>query len=217
MKKRRIIIWFGIAAISLIPFHSHAADKSAAEIITRVQKTVKNLKTLSCNFGQEHFMKEAERTRTIKGTIRIKKPHLLRIEYSAQTIVVDGKTVWWYIPRNRQVTLQAFIEGEDTFPTPYDIFRKYIGDEETVDSALLEGATTLNGRASYILKLNTGSTKDVTVWIDRELNFPVKSVEERENGDQITYVLEEVILNKRIKSDVFKFEVPDGVDVVDMR
>ena len=196
-----------------------AADKSADQIIQRVRKKVNNLKTLSCSFDQEHFMKAADRTRTVSGTIRVKHPFKLRVDSPVQTIVVDGETVWWYIPKNRQVTLQTFEKEAEMCPTPHGLFRKYVADEESARNAVLEGAADLNGSACYILRLASGlgGTNTATVWIDRKLDFPVKSVEERENGDRTTYVLRDVVLNKKLGDDVFTFDVPEGVSVVDMR
>lgn len=200
-----------------VPERAAAADESAADIINRVQKTVKNLKTLSCSFDQEFYMKTVDRTTAIAGTIRVKKPNMLRVEYPAQTIVVDGKTVWWYIPKNQQVTLQKFEEGEEMFPTPYGIFRKYVAGDESNETSVFEGASKLDGRACYILRLGKGDDSSITVWIDRELDLPVKSVEERANGDRTTYVLRDVKLNGKLDSGIFTFAVPEGVTVVDMR
>ena len=195
------------------------ADKSAEQIIQRVRKKVNNLKTLSCSFDQEHFMKAADRTRTVSGTIRLKKPFNLRVDSPVQTIVVDGETVWWYIPKNRQVTLQTFEKEAEMFPTPHGLFRKYVADEESARNAVLEGAEDLNGSACYILRMAAGleGAHTATVWIDRKLDFPVKSIEERENGDRTTYILRDVTLNKKLGDDIFTFEAPEGVSVVDMR
>ena len=192
-----------------------AADKDAQKIIDRVENAVKNLKTISCSFRQEYERKAFDRTRVISGTICTKTPNMLRVEYPAQTIVVDGETVWQYIPKNKQVTVQEFEEGEEMFPTPHSIFIRHIARGE----AVLEGQEKINGRTCDKLHLSSGSdeSSEVTVWVDRKLKFPLKTVEIKPNGDVITYVLDDVKLNKRISNKTFKFIVPDGVEVVDMR
>lgn len=211
-----VFLYTALSCVILtVPERAAAADESAADIINRVQKTVKTLKTLSCSFEQEFYMKTVDRTTAIAGTIQVKKPNMLRVEYPAQTIVVDGKTVWWYIPKNRQVTLQKFEEGEEMFPTPYGIFRKYVAGDES--NEIFEGASKIDGRACYILRLGKMGDSSITVWIDRELVFPVKSVEDRANGDRTTYVLRDVKLNGKLDSGIFTFAVPEGVTVVDMR
>jgi len=192
-----------------------SADKKAQRIIDRVEKTVKRLETITCTFSQEYERKALERTRVISGTICTKSPNRLRVEYPAQTIVVDGETVWQYIPKNKQVTVQEFEEGEDMFPTPHSIFIRHIAR----GGAVFEGEEKINGRTCDKLHLSSGldESAEVTVWVDRKLKFPVKTVETKPNGDVITYVLDDVKLNKRVNNTVFKFKVPDGVEVVDMR
>jgi len=215
--KSALLVAVLVGVLLAVPGRASAADESAEKIIGRVQKTVKNLKTLSCSFEQEFFMKTTDRTTTISGTIRVKSPTMLRVEYPAQTIVVDGKSVWWYIPKNKQVTLQKYEEGEEMFPTPYGIFRNYVAGGDSAGNAVFEGAANLNGRACYILRLGERGDSNITVWIDRELNFPVKSVEERANGDRTIYVLRDVRLNGKLDSGIFTFEAPEGVTTVDMR
>ena len=202
-------------AALLTPVESTAADKKAQKIIDRVEKTMKKLETFTCSFRQEYVLKEAARTRILTGTIRTKTPNRLRVEYSAQTIVVDGETVWQYIPKNNQVTVQEFEEDEEMFPTPHSIFTRHI----TRGNAVFDGEEMVGDRTCDILRLVSADddSSEVTVWVDRKLNFPVKSVEEKPNGDVVTYVLNDVKLNEAIKDDVFTFNVPDGIEVVDMR
>jgi len=207
------------AAAALMFPQTGKADKKAREIIDRVQKTVKELKTLTCSFEQEYVWKETGKIRTIAGILEVKEPYKLRVEYPAQTIVVDGKTVWWYIPKNNQVTIQNFEEGDEMFPTPYGIFRKYIARKDAPGKAVIEGTEKIDNRPCLKLHLGAGpeDDSDVTVWIDTEHNFPVKSVEKLANGDVNTYLLKDVNLDKPINDTVFTFAVPEGVDVVDMR
>ncbi|MCE5250103.1 outer membrane lipoprotein carrier protein LolA [bacterium] len=207
----------GVGAVFSLPVHG--ADKKAREIIGNVRKTVENLTTLSCSFDQEYVWKETGRARTISGTLRVKEPNRLRVEYAAQAIVVDGKQVWWYIAKNNQVTIQNFEEGDDMFPTPYGIFRKYIAGENASGKAALEGTESVGGRPCLRIHLgsNPETQADITVWIDNEFKFPLKSVEKLSNGDVMTYVLKELKLNVPIADSVFTYEIPDGVDVVDMR
>ena len=60
-------------------------------------------------------------------------------------------------------------------------------------------------------------TKPVVCRYKGKLYFPARSVEERANGDRTTNVLRDIILNGKLDSDLFSFEVPDSVTVVDMR
>ena len=185
-----------------------------AVIMSRVKARLDGLSTLSCSFRREHVWKELGKTQRIEGTIRLKKPGRLRVEYPAQTIVSDGKTSWTYTPRNKQVTITRAREGGEEYPTPQSIFRRYAQRK-----AELAGTERMGGSDADILRLlpDADGEAEVTVWIDRALSFPVKTVETYPNGDVTTSELANVIINGKIRDDMFTFKPPDGVTVVDMR
>jgi outer membrane lipoprotein-sorting protein len=56
----------------------------------------------------------------------------------------------------------------------------------------------------------------VTVWVSREMDFPIKSEENLPNGDINHYLLSNVRLNAPIDDSIFNFEVPEDVEIIDM-
>ena len=191
-----------------------AGAQNASDIIAKVKARLDKIESLSCSFDREHAWKAADRTQHLTGTIRMKNPHKLRVEYSAQTIVVDGKSVWTYIPRNKQVVISAFKDSDAEFPSPQTIFERYSGRPAEVT-----GHEAVDGRQTDVVRLEAPSTDeaDVTVWVDRALNFPVKTVEKYPNGDKTVSLLTDVVINGKIPDSVFTFKTPDGVNAVDMR
>lgn len=201
-----------LAGACAVPFPAGAGEADA--VVARVKARLTAIETLSCSFRREQVWKAADRTHAIAGTIRLKKPYKLRVEYSAQTIVVDGKTAWTYTPRNRQVTVTTFRRNDAEYPTPKSIFERYSGRK-----AEFLRQEAVAGRAADVIRLVPASPDeaDVTVWIDRERSFPVKSVEKTANGDVVTSILTDVVINGKIPEGVFTFTAPAGVSVVDMR
>lgn len=202
------------AAIGVHPwFQPLAAAQDAAPVIARVKARLDRIETLSCSFEREHIWKAVDRTQNIAGTIRLKKPYKLRVEYPAQTIVVDGKSAWSWSPRNKQVTITPFKQSDAEYPTPQSIFRRYSGRK-----AELAGQEKVDGRDADVVKfLAAAGEPEVTVWVDRALAFPVKSVEKNANGDVTTSLLTDVVLNGKIPDSAFTFSPPAGANVVDMR
>lgn len=186
----------------------------ATGIMSRVKARLDGLSTLSCSFRREHMWKEIGKTQRFEGAIRLKKPGRLRVEYPAQTIVSDGRTSWTYTPRNKQVVVSRAREGGEEYPTPQSIFRRYAQRK-----AKLDGNERVDGRDTDVIHLlpQTEDEADVTVWIDRALFFPVKTVERHPNGDVTVSELQDVVINGKIPDTMFTFKVPDGVSVVDMR
>jgi outer membrane lipoprotein carrier protein len=212
--KNILLLALAILCIALIPSAQTQTSPDADQIMKNVKKSLDGMSTLSCSFAWDHAWKTIDRNQHIEGTLQFKKPYRLRVEYSSKTIVVDGKTVWSYSPKNKQVEITKFQSEEKEFPTPQGIFRQYAGRK-----AALSGNEQVNDRETYIIKLAAPAQngKDVTVWVDKASNFPVKTEEVSPNGDISTYILKDVKVNGKISDSVFTFTPPQGTDIVDMR
>ena len=81
--------------------------------------------------------------------------------------------------------------------------------------------SALRGRPCYLLIMapeNKASVvEQMRVWVDPRRWFLLQ-VEQREvNGNRTAYVLRDHRANKKIDDEVFAFEVPEGVEVLDTR
>ena len=99
--------------------------------------------------------------------------------------------------------------------SPHSIFDRYAGKR----TAVLAGEEKINGSETDIIRLVSSDPEEnkVTVWIDRTLHFPVKAVEETPEGDINTHILSDVRINEKMDDALFTFDIPEGVEVVDMR
>ena len=185
------------------------------KLMQRVEQSLNSLVTLTCEFEHIQYVKEADYTRSYKGGMQIKPPYLYRVELHGKTMYIDGEAVYFYFPKNNQVQINTFVKGDESLPTPHGIFERYARNS----GALYEGTEMINGVKAHRVELtipdNPGGK--VLVWLDDELAFPVKSVEESPEGDVTTYVLSGVKLNETIEDSVFTFDIPDSVEVIDMR
>ncbi len=202
------------AVLSVTAAVPGVSAQNASDIVAKVKTRLDKIESLSCSFDREHTWKAADRTMRLTGTIKLKDPNKLRVEYPAQTIVVDGKSVWTYTPKNKQVVISSAKDSDAEYPSPQTIFRRYSGRTATVT-----GHEAVDGRPTDVVRLAAPSANeaDVTVWVDRALNFPVKTVEKYPNGDCTTSTLTDVAINGKIPDSVFTFKTPQGVNVVDMR
>ncbi|GAH96793.1 unnamed protein product, partial [marine sediment metagenome] len=137
------------------------------------------------------------------------------LERPGHITVIDGKTIWTYLPKHRQVQISDYDRDGHDFPSPHNIFKRFADERE----AVLSGEEEVMGSICDIISLVSDNPADIkaTVWIDRKLDFPVKAVEETLSGDKITHVLSDVRLNEKIDDDMFVFVPPEGVTKVDMR
>lgn len=194
---------------------AQCAEEDAGKIIGNVEKTLKKLKTVTCSFEQVYHRKIDDRKIRRNGMLWLKEPSLLRFEDSTKQIVVDGRTVWMYVPRNKQVQVSSYIQGDAGFPTPMSLFERYSKSRQAENI----GSEEVNGEMCDILLLvsSVQMERPVKVWIDSKRNFPVKTFEETENGDTVEYILSDIVLNEKIDDDVFVFVTPDGVETIDLR
>ena len=212
----RILIGMMIFLMGLPPAgDAKKTDKDISKIMKDVRKTLKKIKTFSCSFERTYVRKIDEWTQYISGTIFMKKENMFRVDYSGQTIVIDGETVWTYLPKNKQVQISNFEGGEEQFPSPLTIFERYSYDRE----AVLKGEEKVDDMKCDVVSLVSTDPDEtyVTVWIDRKLDFQVKAVEETPSGDVTTHILRDIKLNEKIDDEVFVFVSPEGVTAIDMR
>jgi len=193
------------------------AVADASKIVKRVKKTLDGIDTFSCSFETVQVWKDLDRTQHITGILfmAMKKPFRLRMERPGHIVVIDGESVWTYLPEYNQVQITDYDRNGAEFPSPHNIFQRYADERE----ARMTGEEAIHGSDCDIIDLvppDPGGTK-VTVWIDRTLNFPVKAREETPAGDVISHKLSEVRINEKIDDDIFTFYMPEGAMKVDMR
>ena len=193
------------------------AVADASKIVKRVKNTLDDIDTFSCSFETVQVWRDLDRTQHIAGILymTMKKPFKLRMERPGHIVVIDGESVWTYLPEHNQVQITDYDSDGAEFPSPQSIFQRYADERE----ARVTGEETIHGGDCDIIELtppDPAGTK-VTVWIDRTLNFPVKAREETPSGDIITHDLKDVRINDKIDDDIFTFYMPEGAMKVDMR
>lgn len=166
------------------------------------------------------------------GTLRYKKPKKLRLEFNPpkeEIDVSDGKFFWVYKPEERQVEKYRLAEGETTELNFFEF-----GYEGSVEKAkenysieMLPATATKghdgNNEGLYLLKLTpkpsatkTPQYNEILLWIDDSLWLPVRMELYESDGEVINRIeLRDVKINKPIDDDVFQFEVPKGVKLVE--
>ncbi len=194
---------------------AQGVEVSAATIVARVQKRAEDITSLSFTFEQTHTWADADRTSHITGTLKLKEPHFVRVEYPGQTIVSDGETAWRYLPRNNRVQLHTFVKEGDVYISPHTIFSRYVNVREPV----LAGTEIVIGRVCDIVNLVAADPEadKITVWVDRELSLPIKTREEQANGDVTVHELSNITINPDLPRPLFTFKIPEGATVLDLR
>ena len=194
---------------------SAALGQSGEEIIARVQKRLASYKTFSARFEKQFYWAVLDKYRSREGRIYLRRPNRFRIELEGGDVVVaDGEAVWSYVVHNGQVVISPY---EAQIKTPWEVFFDYT--ERYVPIAVEE--SELGGRRCYLLVMEPENESSVIeqmrVWVEPR-RWLLLQVEQREaNGNRTAYVLRDHRVNRRISDEVFVFEVPEGVEVLDTR
>ena len=213
MKKSHLVAGLWIMCC----YTSVASAITGGEIVERVQKKLNEYKSFSAAFEKQFYWAALDKNRSREGYLYMRRPGHFRVELdNGDAMVADGQTVWSYVKRNRQVVVSSY-SGE--LRTPWQIFVDY--SDNYIPLAVKE--IKLSGRSSYMLILGPAnqsevrSRKQMKVWVDKKKWWLMQIETVEDNGDITTYKLKNHKENKKIKDDVFAFEVPKGVDVIDRR
>lgn len=213
MKKSHLV-----AALWIMGCYASVASAiTGGEIVEKVQKKLNEYKSFSATFEKQFYWAALDKSRSREGHLYLRRPGHFRVELdNGDAMVANGKTVWSYVERNRQVVVSSY-DGE--LRTPWQVFVDY--SDNYIPLAVEE--TKFNGRSSYVLVLGpvdpteVQSRRQMKVWVDKKKWWLMQIETVEDNGDITTYTLKDHKENKKIKDDIFAFETPKGTDVIDRR
>jgi outer membrane lipoprotein-sorting protein len=149
------------------------------------------------------------------GILYARTPNLMRVELAApveQTVVFDGRHMYVYVAGGEQVLRYtgsdvAFLvdlpAALDSLSADYDV----------------ELAAETAGRA-FELHLTAREEAavfgEIRLWIDRQTLLALRADFHDRAGNNTSYRLSNYRLNVGLSSDLFKLDVPAGVEVVDV-
>ena len=211
---RNVVIFLLVllsAPVSLI-----RADESAQELLEKVRRKYNAITDAQLKFSQRVTFGVSKIEQKTSGTLFLKKENKYRLELNGQTIVTDGKTVWSYSASNNQVLIDNFKVDERSI-TPERILAGAPGDF----SAFIVSHEKLGKTDVVVLKLVPGDEgsviKSLKLAVDESTWF-IKKVELVDvNGKETEYLINELHVNTGLLNSRFTYEIPQGVEVVDLR
>jgi len=211
-----------IALTSLISFWmaSLAAPALALDsiaIVESIQKQYDATETFEARFVQKSFMKILGQTQTAKGTVFIRKPGKMKWEYNApdpQVLVSNDQGLWLYLPEERQVTKMKvesvyssntpalFLAGKGKLTQSFNIGK--VTEKDGIYRAELIPRDKLQNLSKMILLANKN-------------NFQIVGSQVYDNlGNQTEMIFHDIKVNPVLKESLFHFEVPRGVEFIDL-
>jgi outer membrane lipoprotein carrier protein len=128
-----IVFFLFSISVSLKPAHAQTAQ----DVVASVEKHYRALADLTAKVTQKNVLKSIGKTQNFDGTLFIKKPGKLRLEYSnGQLILIDGKAALLYSKKNEQLIKKTFTDFEHmNIPVAFLLGAAHIRDDFDVQQA----------------------------------------------------------------------------------
>jgi outer membrane lipoprotein carrier protein len=199
-----LLLWSG--------FPAAAADPQA--LLEGLRKTYGETSDLTARFVQTAHLMAAGMDRESTGEVAFKKPGKMRWTYEGddpQLLVSDGKTLWIYQVRDRTVLRQDLSALPESSRLALDLLTGFQGVEKAfrVESCG-EWCVALVPREArpdlsrVLVEVAPGGQEVRSVTTEDAL------------GNRTTVEFLDLKRNQGIPDDTFTFQVPEGVQVVDM-
>jgi outer membrane lipoprotein carrier protein len=190
--------------------------QSGKEIIESLRKKYPSIDDAVVKFEQTVKYGVSKFEQSFSGTFYFKKKNKYRIETEQQIVVTDGVTSWLYSKVNNQVIIDKYREDKD-ISSP-EKFLLSISDEYI---PVILRTERNEGKKVYILKLTprdeNSSIESAKIWIV-EGDLQITRVEITDiSGTVTTYLVKSIKINSGVEDSIFKFSIPSGVKVVDLR
>jgi len=207
-----VALWMA-APVMIIP--APAQGQNADDLVERLTERYAAIDVMQARFVQtteSAFMDETER---FSGTV-VFKGDAYRIETSNQTIVTDGVTTWVYTRSEGQVIINDYVDDESTFSLTtflQEFDQEY--ESESGESVTVDGVR--HDRLNLQPVDDFAAFRSVSMWV-RSTDLLVTRLEVIDLNDvEMTFELSDLRVNPSVESDSFVFDVPDGVEIVDLR
>jgi chaperone LolA len=205
-----------VVALIMLASWCAPAGETAEEVLSKVRKKYDGILDAEVKFTQTVKFSVAKIEQKLTGTLLVKKENMYRVEVEGLTIVTDGRTVWSYSTATNQVLVDNFKLHESVLSperilmsAPEDFSPVLLGKEKGKKTSLIVLKLMPRDEESFVSSLK--------LWVD-EGDWLIKKAELTDiNGKETTYTVDAFRMNVGLRDARFVFEVPAGVEVVDLR
>jgi outer membrane lipoprotein carrier protein len=215
----RILLWliFVLAATTTGAPSSAADGRSADQIADSLQKNYDATVDFVADFRQETEVKTLNRNLKAWGKLTFKRPGKMLWRYEepkGQFVLADGKNLYFYQPEQNQV-IKSPLSNAFRSDIPLS-FLLGLGNLKKDFNVALKGTD----ENQYVLRLepkgDLGGFSEVLVGVSRSTS-DILWVSVRDAASNITTIRFSAMRKGiGIQESLFRFQLPDGVDVVEL-
>lgn len=196
---------FIISLITLF-FATTTFSQNAEAVLKSLQNKFNSINSLSVNVTQKANSKSA-----LTGKMYFKKENNIRVEFTNQLIVSDGKTSWNYNKKDKKVIISDYDDtGSGLLSINYLVYQY---PSECNLSLSSEG-----GKQVLILtpKSKRNNFGEVKLFINKD-DLIDKIITSNQGAGAVEILFSNYSLNPSISDSQFSFTPPEGTSIVDLR
>ena len=192
--------------------------QSNNDLIQGVDRSFARMNDYSADFVQ--ISKDAlNRKQESAGHLYLKRGRMARWEYTApeeQLFVSNGKTVYFYVPADKQVNREAVKDTfDDRMPLMFLLGRSNLRNEFKQFEFLPTNSALKGTKVVRMTPKRKTDLKELIMEVDPQ-NFQIRRlVLEHNDGARSEFVFMNIRTNTGLKASLFDFRVPPGVQVVE--
>jgi len=218
-KEKKYLLGKIVIIFSLLIRAGYGIDYiSVIDVVKKVKKQYKNLKTFIANFNQQSIINS--RKIKYKGKLFYKRPRKLRIEYKfpkGQIVVSDGKIMWIYIPYQKIVGRQELKNQSYDEQINLKLGIPFLFSRYSYKFGKEEQPVFINNKWYYTIILTSKHIKKnfkrIKLWVSKSSYIIEKMIGQISKKKKIIIEFSNIEINKEISDDLFIFRVPKGVYV----
>lgn len=202
------------AAAKPAPKKPAPAPSELDALVARVQKFYDDTKDFEAEFIQSYTRTALSRTTESRGTVKIKKPGMMRWDYTqpiAKHFIADGKQLFVYEPEDEVVTVQKSFKSSDLASS----LSFLIGEGKLLDSFV---PRLLEEKDPALRRIELTPKKDATyskllLLVETNSGRVVESTLFETAGNTNHFKFKNAKTNVGLESSAFAFTPPAGAEV----
>lgn len=213
IKRTGVLIFLAAALLGrLASAGAQEGAPSLDAVVGQVEGRYSALVDLTAKVVQKNFLKSVGKTQTFEGTLSIKKPGKLRLDYTnGQLIVIDGADAWFYAKKSGQAIRRRFQDFEQAnIPVAFLLGASTLRD--SFDAAQPDPNTPLI--LDLLPKRPRPAMQKLTIETDGSGTIIRMTILDK-SGNSSAISFAEIKENAGVEDSAFKFKAPKGTEIIE--
>ena len=214
---KKLLQLFGLFCVMNCAATAAFGQDSLQTLIDKVQAEYERTNDIYASFTQISHLRSVSKPKESSGMVYFKKPGKMRWEYTnpeQQLLVSDGRTMWFYVAEDEQVIVQP---AEDAYGSKTPItFLSGMGklQNDFYMNLLPESDSATAYKLELLPKQPQPELAKLILTVDPKTYQIVHTAVYDPYGNITDVYLSNLDINVAPPDDVFTFDIPDGVDVI---